>query len=74
MTIKTESIVLEMIDFVTRIATSESRVWTLTIETKVMRRQAEDIHRRLTADASPSSEPAPFNWCPEHHAYDEHGR
>ncbi len=50
---RTESVVLELIDFVTRIATSESRLWTLTREAKVTRKQAEDIHRKLHAQASP---------------------
>ncbi len=70
-----------LMNFVTRIATSESRLWTLTVEAKVTRKQAEDIYAEMKAQQAlptfiPSTEgqPAPFNWCPEHSAYDEHGR
>ena len=46
----TRDITIQLINFVTRIAESESRLWLLTREAKVTQRQAKDILEKLRKD------------------------
>ncbi len=47
MTASTRDTTLQLLDFVTRIAESESRLWILTMEAKVTQAQAKDIVAQL---------------------------
>ena len=43
------SVILQLVNFVTRIAESKSALWYLTREAKVTKKQAEDIVRDMKA-------------------------